>query len=131
MNEAELKQAFPPADPGVKPLGSRVLVQIRTPMAKTKGGILLTTNDRDTEKDNTQVARVVSCGALAFHNRNTAELWPEGAWCAAGDFVRVPRYGGDRFIVRSGEENAIFVLFNDLDLLGVVTGDIDNIKAFF
>lgn len=131
MTETELNQAFPPADPGIKPLGSRVLVQIRTPMSKSKGGILLTDNDRDTERDNTQVARVVSVGPLAFHNRNTAELWPEGAWCKAGDFVRVPRYGGDRWVVRSGEEKAIFVLFNDLDLLGVVTGDLDSIKAFF
>lgn len=131
MTETELNQAFPPADPGIKPLGSRVLVQIRTPMSKSKGGILLTDNDRDTERDNTQIARVVSVGPLAFHNRNTAELWPEGAWCAKGEFVRVPRYGGDRWVVRSGEEKAIFVLFNDLDLLGVVTGDIDQIKAFF
>lgn len=132
MTPEELSLAFPAADPGIKPLGSRVLVQIRTPMSKTKGGILLTQSDKDTERDNTQVARIVSVGALAFHNRNTAELWPEGAWCAPGDYVRVPRYGGDRWTVECDNgDKAIFVLLNDLDLLGIVTGDIDSIKAFF
>lgn len=128
----EMEQAFPVAEPGIKPLGSRVLVQIRTPPAKSKGGILLTQSDRDTERDNTQVAKVVECGPLAFHNRDTQVLWPEGAWCKGGDFVRVPRYGGDRWTIHlPDDERAIYALFNDLDLLGLVTGDIDHIKAFF
>ena len=127
-----MEEAFPTADPGIKPLGSRVLVQIRTPMKKSKGGIIFTVNDRDTERDNTQIAKVISVGALAFHNRDTAKLWPEGAWCEPGQFVRVPKYGGDRWTVEveGSEDNAIFALFNDLDLLGVVKGDINRIKAF-
>lgn len=129
----KLKQAFPFADPGVKPLGSRVLVQVRTPKSKTEGGILLTNNDRDTEKWNTQIAKVIEIGPLAFRNRNTKELWPEGAWCQPEQFVRVPKYGGDRWEVptANADEAALFVLFNDLDILGIVTGDPTNIKAFF
>lgn len=130
---SELAVAFPAAQPGIKPLGSRVLVQIRTPPSKSKGGILLTQSDRETERDNTQVAKVIECGPLAFHNRDTKTLWPEGAWCEPGQFVRVPKYGGDRWTVRleNDDDVAIFALFNDLDLLGLVTGDIDHIKAFF
>ena len=126
-----LDEAFPPCDAGVKPFGSRVLVQIRTPKTKTKGGIILTGDVRETEHYNTQVAKVIDVGSLAFKNRNTMEHWPEGSWCEVGDFVRVPRYGGDRWAVKTDDgEEAIVVIFNDLDLVGKVTGDPLAVKAF-
>lgn len=126
-----LDEAFPPCDAGVKPFGSRVLCQIRTPKTKTKGGIILTSDVRETEHYNTQVAKVVDMGSLAFKNRNTMESWPEGSWCEVGDFVRVPRYGGDRWSVKTEDgEEAIVVIFNDLDLVGKVTGDPLAVKAF-
>jgi co-chaperonin GroES (HSP10) len=126
-----LDEAFPPCDAGVKPFGSRVLVQIRTPKTKTKGGIIITTEMRETEHYNTQVAKVIDIGSLAFKNRNTMESWPEGSWCEVGDFVRVPRYGGDRWSVKTDDdEEAIVVIFNDLDLVGRVTGDPLAVKAF-
>ena len=131
MSDA-LNDAFPLADPGIRPLGSRVLLQIRTPETKSRGGIILTEGDKDTQMWNTQVAKVISTGPLAFHNRNTAELWPEGAWCTEGDFVRAPRYGGDRWTSPSEDGGkAYYVLLNDLDILGVVTCDPLAIKAFF
>ena len=41
MNE-ELKEAFPEIDPGAKPLGARILVQLRKPKKKmTSSGIVL------------------------------------------------------------------------------------------
>jgi hypothetical protein len=58
------------------------------------------------------------------------EQWPEGAWCAVGDFVRSPKYGGDRWTVTHDEEEIEFVMFNDLDILGKVTGDPTKIRAF-
>ncbi|MEN9419832.1 MAG: Chaperonin 10 Kd subunit [Pseudomonadota bacterium] len=127
-----LEEAFPPCDPLVSPFGSRVLVQFRTPKKVTKGGIILTDDVRETEHYNTQVAKVLAVGPLAFHNREKMTLWPEGAWCAPGDFVRVPKYGGDRWTVMTndGEDEAILALFNDLDILGLVTGDPLAIKAF-
>ena len=126
-----MREAFPEALPGIIPFGSRVLVQIRTPKTKTASGIIIDNGSRDTEKWNTQVARVVSVGALAFKNRNTMESWPEGSWCSPGDYVRVPKYGGDRWEVpmESGE-SALFVIFNDLDIIGQVTGDPLAIRAF-
>lgn len=127
----EMKEAFPEADCGVIPFGSRVLVQIRTPKTKTKGGIILTRDTVDTEKWTTQVAKVISVGPLAFKNRNTQESWPEGDWCKPGDFVRVPKYGGDRWEVPiSRDDSAMFVIFNDLDIIGQVTGDPLTVKAF-
>lgn len=127
-----LEEAFPVADPGVKPLGSRILVQIRTPETKSKGGIILSSNDQDTQMWNTTVAKVLAVGPLAFKNRNTQETWPEGDWCAPGEYVRVPRYGGDRWVSTNAEgQKAYYILINDLDVLAAVTTDPMEIKAFF
>ena len=126
-----IDEAFPAVDPGVKPFGSRVLCQIRLAKKKTKGGIILTGDTKDTETWNTQVARVVSVGDLAFKNRNTQEPWPEGSWATPGDFVRVPKYGGDKWTVKiDDDQEVIFVILNDLDLIGLVTGDPLAMKAF-
>ncbi len=130
MSEA-LIEAFPDADPGITPFGSRVLVQIRSPKTKTASGIIIDNGSRDTEKWNTQVAKVISVGALAFKNRNSMESWPEGSWCKPGDYVRVAKYGGDRWEVPlPNGETALFVIFNDLDIIGQVTGDPLAIRAF-
>lgn len=141
-----LEEAFPKVDPGVAPFGSLVLVQIRQPKRQTRGGIILTAEDRATEFYNTQIAMVRAIGPVAFHNRNDMTPWPEKAWCQVGDFVRVPKYQGDRFSVPfSGtarvpwngifrtedfSDEAVFVLFKDLSLLGKYTADPLAVKAY-
>lgn len=132
--EDRIAEAFPDVPAGVTPYGSRVLVQIRSAKRKTAGGIILTDEGVDTEKWNTQVAKVIALGPVAFKNRNTLEVWKEGDWCKPGDFVRVPKYGGDRWEVPTTDDKngptAMFVIFNDLDLIGRVDGDPLEIKAF-
>ena len=131
ISESAIREAFPAVEPGVRPFGSRVLIQIRNPKQKTASGIILDTGSRDTEKWNTQVGRVVALGPLAFKNRNTMESWPEGNWCQPGDFVRVAKYGGDRWEVPLPDGDvAMFVIFNDLDIIGQVTGDPLAVRAF-
>lgn len=129
---ADLDEAFPPCDPGVTPFGSRILVQMRTPKEQTKGGLYLPTEVRETEVYNTQVGKVLAVGPLAFHNRNTMEVWPEGQWCKPGDFVRVPKWGGDRWAVKTlrGDDDAFVVIFNDLDIVGHIYGDPLAMKAY-
>lgn len=129
--EDAIAEAFPAVAAGIQPFGSRVLVQIRTPKRKTAGGIILDTGTRDTEKWNTQVAKVISHGPVAYRNRNNLEPWPEGSWAHPGEFVRVPKYGGDRWEVAiNGADAALFVIFNDLDIIGKVQGDPLAIRAF-
>ena len=129
--EKALAEAFPAVDAGVRPFGSRILVQIRTPKKISRGGILLPSETQDTEKWNTQVAKVIALGPVVFRNRTTLALWPEGEWCTMGQFVRVPKYGGDRWEVPVSEDvSAMFVIFNDLDILGEVIVDPLSIKAF-
>jgi co-chaperonin GroES (HSP10) len=124
------EDAFPEVDAGIIPFGSRVMVQIRRAKSQTKGGIYLPEEARKTEASNTQVAKVAAIGPLAYKNRNNMESWPEGSWCNVGDFVRTPKYGGDRWTVKSGDEEIEFVIFNDLDIIGKVTADPTTIRAF-
>ena len=125
-----LDDAFPPCDPNVQPLGSKVMVQIKTPKKQTKGGIILPDEIRETDHWNTQVAKVLAVGPLAFHNRDTGKLWPEGAWCAPGEFVRVPKYGGDRWVVKTAAGgDAVILIVNDLDINAKVIDPL-AMKAF-
>lgn len=131
-NKTTLQEAFPNVDPGAQPLGARVLVQLRTVKTTSAGGIVLVEESRETEKWNTQVARIVALGPLAFHNRSTNQPWPEGVWANVDDFVRVPRWGGDRWevSVEGQKEPALFVIFNDHELIAKITGDPLAVKAF-
>jgi co-chaperonin GroES (HSP10) len=129
-----MEEAWPEVDPLHEPTGSSVLVQLRSPKGRTKGGIILPAEVQDTIAWNTVTAKVIAVGPVAFHNRATLELWPEGAWFKAGDFVRAPKYGGDRWEVKyetKDEEGvALFALFNDLDIKARVKGDPRNVIAF-
>lgn len=124
------EDAFPKIEPGVRPFGSRVVVQVRRAKRKTKGGIILNDESRDTEQWNTQVGKVVAIGPLAFKNRNTMDEWPEGAWVKLGTYVRAPKYGGDRWSVATEDGEVVFAMFNDMDILGEITGDPLAMKAY-
>lgn len=132
-NAAEIAWAFPSVDPGAKPLGGRVLVQLRrTKRTVTGAGIILVEETRETEKWNNMVARVIEIGPLAFKKRDTMEPWPEGSWCEIGDYIRVPKWGGDRWEVEveEDEEKALFMILNDHEIIAKVTGNPLEMKAF-
>ena len=122
--EDAMAEAFPAVDAGI---------QIRTPKKKSSGGIIIDIHgSNETEKWNTQIGKVVALGPLAFKNRDSMTTWPEGEWCKAGEYVRVAKYGGDRWEVKipGTNDSAMFVIFNDLDIIGQVTGDPLAIRAF-
>ena len=156
-----LEEAFPVVDPGIRPLGTNAIFLIRRPKMKTKGGLHLTPNDRSTEYYNTQVAKVVALGPLCFKTayrrrdpvtlveRDFLEDWPEGPWFKVGDFVRLPKYVGERFMVpwlhedfetdpatgrrekRTVKDDVIFAQYTAKDVLGLITGDPLIVKAFY
>lgn len=134
FNQAEIDWAFPNVDPGNAPLGGRVLVQLRRTKKKTAGKIILVNETKETEKWNGQVAKVIAIGPLAYRHRDTMELWPEGTWAAVGDYVRVPKWGGDRWEVpdpiNPDEDAALFMIMNDHELITKVTGDPLSVKAY-
>jgi co-chaperonin GroES (HSP10) len=132
---AELAWAFPSVDPGAKPLGGRILVQLRRTKKKTSGsGIILVEETKETEKWQNMVAKVIHVGPLAFKHRDTMQSWPEGSWCEPGDFIRVPKWGGDRWEVavpdQDDEDPALFAVFNDHEMIAKVTGNPLNMRAY-
>lgn len=136
FNQAELDWAFPVVDPGAKPLGGRILVQLRRTKKKaTSAGIILVEETKETEKWNNMVAKVLMIGPLAFKNRDTMESWPEGSWVSVGEYIRVPKWGGDRWEVKvPGEDDmedpALFMVLNDHEIIASVTGNPLAMKAF-
>ena len=133
--EQTLEEAFPKVDPLMAPYGGRVLVQLRAVKEKvTSSGIFIPEETKETEKWNTMIGKVLAVGPLAFKKRDNMEPWPEGAWCQVGEYVRVPKWGGDRWEVEFEENGAkgkaLFTFFNDHEIIGKVTGDPREIKAF-
>jgi co-chaperonin GroES (HSP10) len=118
-----IAEAFPTVDPNAEACGDKVIVQMRRPKRMTAGGLILPDDSRDTEKWNQQVGRVVAVGPLAFRNRETMQPWPEGAWYGPGDFVRVPKYGGDRWEVNGpdgGDDKILMIVFRDAEIFAKV-----------
>jgi len=122
ISASKLDEAFPEVNPGVVPLGTRVLVQLRTVRTKTSSGIVLVDDTKQFNKVNTQLARVIRIGPIAFRNRETGNLWPEGVWARPGDYVRIPKYGGDRFErnIPGTEDTALFCIFQDHEIIAKV-----------
>lgn len=123
---------FPTVDPKVVPLGARVLVQLVSPRQKTASGLILVEETKETERWNNQVARVIAVGPLAFCNRETAEPWKEGMWAEPGDFVIVPRWGGNRRTVKSEDGSMIvyFAVVNDHEIIEKVYGNPLDLETF-
>jgi len=136
FNDAEIAWAFPSVEPGAKPLGGRILVQLRRTKKKTTGsGIILVEETKEAEKWNNMVAKVIEVGPLAFKNRDTMQGWPEGSWCVAGDYIRVPKWGGDRWEVKvPGEDHledpALFMILNDHEIIAKVTCSPLEMRSF-
>ena len=134
--EQTLEEAFPVIDPLMAPYGGRVLVQLRAVKEKvTAAGLYIPEETKEAEKWNTMIGKVIAIGPLAFKNRETMASWPEGAWAQVGEYVRVPKWGGDRWEVeftddKGAKGRALFTFFNDHELIGKVTGDPREIKAF-
>jgi len=134
-NNNNLDWAFPKVDPGAEPLGARILVQLRRSKKKTESGLWLVEETKETEKWQNMVGKVITIGPLAFKNRETMASWPEGSWCQVGDYVRVPKWGGDRWDIEvpgedSLEEKALFMIINDHEVIAKITGNPLEVKAF-
>lgn len=131
--DSEVLRHFPEIDPGVLPLGARVLCQLVTTKSISKGGILLVEETKETEKWNNQVARVLAVGPIAFCNRETAKPWSEGVWCEPGDFVIIPRWGGQRRTMHhkgKTEDPVYFVTVNDHEIIEKVHGNPLSLETY-
>ena len=117
------EECFPNIDTGIEVAGDRVLVQLRREKSTSKGGIILVDETRQTLRFNETVAKVVQVGPLAYRNLDEGLTpWPEGPWCKEGDFVRIPKFGGDRFErkIPNTEDTALFCIFSDHEIIAKV-----------
>lgn len=126
----KLAYSFPDVVPPYLPCGKNILVQLRTP-----GNYKILANGQkfffadesvDYDKMNMQTCIVRALGPVAYRHRLTMETFPEGEWCVPGEFMRVPKFGGDRVGVPINDEQkrtAYFVMINDTDAVGQVYGD--------
>jgi co-chaperonin GroES (HSP10) len=131
---AELAWAFPEVNSGQAPLGGRVIVQLRR-IKKRAGRIIIVDETKENEKWNNMIGRIVAIGPLAYRNRETMEVWPEGTWANVGDFVRVPRWGGDRWersvpSEQDQEDPVLFMTLNDHEIIARITDDPLSFKAY-
>lgn len=127
----EIDGTFPAIDPGFLPNGNRILVQLRSIQEVTKGGIILSEQSQEAALYEEQIGRVVAIGRSAFYNQSTMEPWPEGEDFTIGDFVRVPKFGGDKtWTVSPDGKKTLFVVFRDRDIIGKVTGNPLDIKGY-
>jgi co-chaperonin GroES (HSP10) len=134
-DEQELKWAFPEVSAGQKPFGGRVVVQLRRIKKTTASKIILVAETKETEKWQNMIGKVVEIGPLAFKNRDTMQPWPEGSWASVGDYVRVPKWGGDRWErevpnEEGNEDPVLFMTINDHELIAKVTDDPLSFKAY-
>jgi len=123
-----VQRHFPQVDPGAYPTGNQVMIQLRT-VPKKVGSIVLVQETKEFNQGNTQVARLVKVGQIAYRDRSSGETWKEGAWASVGDLVLAPRYGGFRFEVPvpGTEDVAVFAIINDYDVKMVIEA---NFEAF-
>jgi len=130
----ELAWAFPNVECGMEPYGGRIIIQLRR-VKKRKGMIYLVEETKENEKWNNMIGKVISVGPLAFKNRDSMTAWLEGSWANVGDFVRVPRWGGDRWEIKDptdeqNEDPVLFMTINDHELIARVTANPLSFKAF-
>lgn len=119
---ADLESAFPPVNPGEWPVGPRILVQLQTIREKTQGGIVLVEETREVNKSLTQIGKIIAVGHIAYRNRDSGQLWPEGVWAKPGDIVRIPKYVGQRFEreIPGTKDRAAFIILEDHQVTSVV-----------
>lgn len=131
--QEELQRSFPDVVCPIKPLGNRVLVQIRLPKNKTKSGLIITNETTEDTYRNEQTAKVLKIGSGAFMFPSTGEKWPSGNWFSEGDYVRVPLHGGDNhwIVVDQGQEKVavLFKTFRDYEVIGLIEGNPLDVKT--
>lgn len=146
---ADLDEAFPKLDPGIEPLGGRVLVQLRSAKKSkkikrhdgTEVDFHYTDYSQEVERDVQQVARLISIGPLAFRDKKTLEPWPECGtnedfkpWASPGDYIKVPKYGGDKHYMpipgRGKDDRAVFVVINEHEIISKITCNPLHIIAY-
>lgn len=125
--DSALADSFPNISPNIEPFTDNVIVQMKLPRTKSRGGIILHTEVQDQQQYNEQIGRVVAIGPDCFKKitlGGTDRVYTE--YYKVGDYVRTPLYGGDknwRKIPNDAENRKVcFAIFKWDELKGKITG---------
>lgn len=96
-----------------KPCGHRVLVKLVKVEDKSKGGIILASNEKELNRERFAVeeAEIVQLGQSAYKAFDDGE-----PWCAVGDIVSIRKYSGQDYRY----EGDIYRIILDDDVLAVL-----------
>ena len=92
-----------------QPVGYRILLRPRGVVEKTKGGIILTETNKDSQSYLNSVGQIIAMGAECYSDRKRP-------WCKVGDWVIFGRYAGARVSV----QNVKMVLLNDDEIIATM-----------
>ena len=95
------------------PTGYRLMILPFVQKQTTKGGILLATQTLEKERLATNVGFIISLGDDAYKDE---VKFPNGPWCAEGDWIIFGRYAGARIKIDGGDLR----LLNDDEVLAVI-----------
>ena len=82
------------------PTGWRLLILPYRGKGKTEGGVYLPEAAQSAQEVSTQVGYVLKVGELAYKD---TDKFPNGPWCAKGDWIVFARYAGSRVKIEGGE----------------------------
>ena len=92
-----------------QPVGYRILLRPRGVVEKTKGGIILTDSNKDSQTYLNSVGQIIAMGTECYTDRKKP-------WCKVGDWVIFGRYAGARVSV----QNVKMVLLNDDEIIATL-----------
>ena len=100
------------------PTGWRLLILPYKGKGRTESGIYLPDKVVEEQSVSTQVGYVLKVGELAYRD---GDKFPDGPWCAKGDWVMFARYAGSRFKIDGGEVR----ILNDDEILAKIANPED------
>ena len=92
-----------------QPVGYRILLRPRGVVQKTKGGIILTETNKDSQTYLNSVGQIIAMGPECYSDRKKP-------WCKVGDWVIFGRYAGARVSVQTVK----MVLLNDDEIIATI-----------
>ena len=102
------------------PKGYRILIAIPKKDKEFKDSkILIPEDQRRREETASIVGVVVTLGSMAYQD---PDKFPDGPWCAEGDYIIMRSYSGTRFKITTPEGDQEFRLIND-DTVEAVVAD--------
>jgi co-chaperonin GroES (HSP10) len=118
---ARLAVRFPIGLPPYKPNGHWVLVQDRSQLGMSPGGVIFTDTQQQRDAQEEFLGRVIAIGQMAGYDKINDRPVPGWPWFQPGSFVALPRYSTNRHQEKKGDNPPMYRMLHWEEVLGVVT----------